>query len=244
MGGAPIVHLEAVDSTMDELAAMLAAGDLAPWTAVVADYQRKGRGRAERNWTAPARSALLTTIYAPIEIDHDRVGMLAIAAGLAIADSLSSYGVAANLKWPNDVLVDDRKLAGVLISTRLCGRIETSVGIGLNLSASPPGAVSVTELVPLPPSALAILKSIRMALVAYWSDLEAGRFAVVSERWNSLAAWIGQDVHIPGEVPRSGKLIGIDEWGRLLLDTSGGEVALNQSEILRGPLPGRTAPYT
>lgn len=244
MDRAPVLCLEVVDSTMDEVAAMQAAGDVTPWTAVVADFQRHGRGRAGRAWQAPPGSALLTTIYAPISLDLGRVGMLSIAAGLGVAEALASYGVAARLKWPNDVLVEDRKLAGILISTRLDERIEASVGIGLNLSAAPPGAISLGDLGLQPPAPLTILEPIREALARCWCELEEGRFACVSERWNRRAAWLGETVSLADDGQRTGRFVAIDEWGRLRLGTPAGELTLDQSEIVRGPTLQRAAPYT
>jgi BirA family transcriptional regulator, biotin operon repressor / biotin---[acetyl-CoA-carboxylase] ligase len=244
MGIAPVIHLDSVDSTMDELAAMLARRHVEPWTAVIADFQRKGRGRAGRSWVAPHGSALLTSIYAPAAIDATRIGMLAIAAGLAVSDALADFGVRAALKWPNDILVNDRKLAGVLISTQIGEKMDVSVGIGLNIGAAPPGAIAMAELDPGPPSATALLGAIRLAMIARWWDLEVGSFDFISARWNEIAAWAGQRVSVPETHGMAGRLIGIDEWGHLRLETADGEILLTESEIARGPVPSAAAPYT
>ncbi len=244
MSIAPIIRLETVDSTMDELAALLSAGAVEPWTAVMADYQRSGRGRAGRRWQAPAGTALLSTIYAPIAIDSARVGMLAIAAGLAVDEALARHDIEARLKWPNDVLVNDRKVAGILISNRFGGRIDASIGVGLNLSSAPPEGIALTEICQCPPSAAELLVAIRAAMSKLWSELEGGFFGEVSNRWNMVAAWAGEVVAVPGDDACTGRLVGVDDWGRLHLDTAAGELRLDQSEIVRGPRPQAAAPYT
>lgn len=244
MGNAPVFQFDSVDSTMDELAAMLARGSVEPWTTVIADFQREGRGRAGRSWVAPPGSALLTTIYAPVAIDATRIGMLSISAGLAVSDALANFGVSTALKWPNDILVNDRKLAGVLISTRIGERVDVSVGIGLNIDTAPPGAIAMAELSPNPPSATALLGAIRHAMIALWSELEVGHFGSISARWNVIAAWAYQMVSVPGTQGIAGCLLGIDEWGHLRIATETGEIRLVESEIARGPFPSAAAPYT
>ncbi|HEU0113731.1 MAG TPA: biotin--[acetyl-CoA-carboxylase] ligase, partial [Thermomicrobiales bacterium] len=109
-----IVHrFGAVDSTMDEAARLAAAG--APeGTVVRADFQRAGRGRAGRSWESPPGAALLTTLLFRPVVPPDRLGVLALSAGVAVAEAIEAVGVGpAWLKWPNDVWlgspVDGRK---------------------------------------------------------------------------------------------------------------------------------------
>jgi BirA family biotin operon repressor/biotin-[acetyl-CoA-carboxylase] ligase len=244
MSAAPVVHFETVSSTMDEMAEMLATGTVEPWTAVVADYQIQGRGRADRSWLAPSGSALLTTIYAPIEIDTSRIGMLSIAAGLAVADAVADLGLSARLKWPNDVLVNDRKLAGILISTRIGARIDALIGIGLNLTSAPPGAVALSDLCAVTPPTMDLLDAIRDQLMGWCANLDRGHFNEVCNHWTELAAWTGEVVTVPGDESLTGTLVGVDEWGRLVIRTTDGEILLGQSEIARGPIPAGSASYT
>jgi BirA family biotin operon repressor/biotin-[acetyl-CoA-carboxylase] ligase len=186
----------------------------------------------------------LATIYAPIAIDPTRVGMVAIAAGLAVVDALAGFEVNCALKWPNDVLVTDRKLAGLLVSTRLGKRVDASVGIGLNIWSAPPGAIALCDLVSHLPPAEELLESIRGAMIPRWTDLEAGRFDAVAERWNEVAAGMGRTVSAHSDREIAGRLIGIDEWGRLRIESDAGEIQLSESEIVRGPRSHPAAPYT
>lgn len=129
-----IVHLSSVPSTQQ------AARDLPPGTVVVADHQSAGRGRLDRVWEAPAGGALLATFVRPPR----RLALF--RAGVATAEAC---GPGTRLKWPNDLLRDGRKVAGLLAEQH---GDRCLVGIGINLSWSPPGAaqlgVSRAELIP------------------------------------------------------------------------------------------------
>ena len=244
MSEPPIIQLDSVSSTMDEMAALLAAGPVEPWTAVVAEFQSQGRGRADRVWTAPPGSALLATIYAPVSLDPSRLGLLAAAAGISVADAVAGHGANARLKWPNDVLLDDRKLAGILVSSRIGERIETAVGIGVNLASAPVGAISLSEVCPTTPQPLELLREVREEMRDLWGEIARGAFDHIRDRWNAAAAWKGQVVAVPGDDRLSGRLIGIDDRGRLWLASEAGEIALTQSEIVRGPVPVGPPSYT
>jgi BirA family biotin operon repressor/biotin-[acetyl-CoA-carboxylase] ligase len=120
--GRPHLHLRETGSTSERARALAAAG--APHgTLVTADYQRAGRGRQGRSWAAPPGQALLLSV-----VLREADPLLPLRAGLAVADLA---GAGARMKWPNDVLVDGRKLAGVLAE----GRPQEGwaiIGIGVN----------------------------------------------------------------------------------------------------------------
>lgn len=243
MPEAPVHQFETVASTMDEMAKLLAPGPIEPWTAVIADFQTDGRGRSGRSWHAAPGTALLATVYAPLSIAPSRLGMLAVAGGLAVVDVLMRLGVPARLKWPNDLLAGDRKLAGILTVTRIGEPVQTLVGLGVNLSDAPADAVALSTYAP-PPPPMSLLLEIRTSMRTMWAQLEAGQFSLVRDDWNRRAAWRGEQVTVPGDDSISGRLLGIDDWGHLRVATAAGEVILTQSEISRGPLPSARAPYT
>jgi BirA family biotin operon repressor/biotin-[acetyl-CoA-carboxylase] ligase len=125
--GRPRLHLRVTTSTNDRARALAAAG--APHgTLVTAGSQSAGRGRQGRTWIAQAGRALLLSLLLR---DYDP--LLPLRAGLAVADLA---GEAARVKWPNDVLVDDRKLAGVLVEARPQDRWAV-LGIGVNVALDP-----------------------------------------------------------------------------------------------------------
>jgi BirA family biotin operon repressor/biotin-[acetyl-CoA-carboxylase] ligase len=134
--GKPVRYLETVGST--NTVALDWAGDGAPEGAiVVADHQTSGRGRWGRTWLSEPGRALLFSLLLRPRVPPDRLGLLTTALGVACAEGVESCaGIPTRLKWPNDVTASGRKLAGILVETRLRGpRVEAAVaGVGMNVS--------------------------------------------------------------------------------------------------------------
>ena len=129
--GEPARHLGTVGSTMTEAARWAREG--APHGALVtAERQTAGRGRHGRRWTDDGRSLLLTLVLRP-GLHPDRLGLVPLAAGLAVAETAEALGVSARLKWPNDVRVSGRKLAGVLAESTHGASTTVLLGVGLNV---------------------------------------------------------------------------------------------------------------
>lgn len=121
-----------VEHTGSTNADLLADTTAPSWTALLAGHQSAARGRLGRPWSAPAGTQLiLSVLLHPEPADLERLGTLPLAAGLAVTDVVAPAG----LKWPNDVLIDDRKLCGILAeATGLPGHPRIVIGIGLNVS--------------------------------------------------------------------------------------------------------------
>jgi BirA family biotin operon repressor/biotin-[acetyl-CoA-carboxylase] ligase len=128
--GTPRLHLRVIDSTNTRARELAAAG--APHgTLVTADEQRAGRGRQGRTWSAPPGRALLSSL-----VLRDPPRLLPLLAGVAVAEVAEGAGAPAQVKWPNDVLVDGRKVAGILVEGRPQERWAV-LGIGLNVALRP-----------------------------------------------------------------------------------------------------------
>ena len=170
----PSLHRYASVESTQKIAAGLPVGSI-----VVADEQTAGRGRLDRRWEAPAGTGLLVTyVVAPRSL-------LLFAAGVAAAEAC---GAEVRIKWPNDLVVHDRKLGGVLAETR-SGRVL--LGIGINLTWAPPGAAQLDadrEMV------LADLTR----LLGEWS---AAPDAEILAAWRRRSWTLGQRVRVelPGE---------------------------------------------
>ena len=119
---------DVIDSTNRYLLECAAAG-AGEGMVAVADEQTAGRGRLGRTWVAPPGSALLVSVLLRPQLAPERVHLLTLASALALIDALP--GTDARLKWPNDVVVDDRKLAGILAEAN--GRGAIVVGMGVNV---------------------------------------------------------------------------------------------------------------
>src|SRR6185369_13879593 len=129
-----IVRVGRVDSTQ-AIAFGLAAQGAADRTVVVAESQAAGRGRRGRVWVdEPGASLLLSVIVRP-RLPPARLPLLSLAAGVAVAETLAeATGLSPRLKWPNDVLVDGAKIAGILLESRLGAAPLVVLGIGINLT--------------------------------------------------------------------------------------------------------------
>lgn len=224
---------------MLEAAVRLAQGDLAPWTTIIARHQTQGRGRHDRSWQTAPGDALLATVVAPVDIPFERIGLVAIGTGVAIADALEPYGVRATLKWPNDVYVDGRKVAGVLIQTRTGAPVTALIGIGVNLRSIPAGlgdeATCLAEFVPDPPEPRSLAETIVRALQSAIKQLESGDFQSIADQWMRRALWLNDVVAVEGTERVTGRFTGIDTFGRMRLSTPSGERLIAEGDVRRGP---------
>lgn len=229
-----------IGSTNAEALALARAGDAGSlW--VVADEQTAGRGRRGRSWHSPPgnlyATLLLVDVCAPA-----RAPQLSLVAALALADALAAavppLADAIALKWPNDVLLRDAKLAGILVEgeTLPDGRFAAAIGIGVNCAAHPPDAAyPATDLAregyTLRPGELfaSLSEAMRGRLVAWDAG---GGFATTRRDWLVRAAHLGQPIILRGQQQREGVFAGIDGEGRLLLRAPGGTVeAFTAAEV-------------
>ena len=242
--GTPIRHLGTVDSTMEEAARW--AGQGAPHGAVVvAEHQTGGRGRHGRSWAdAPDQSLLLTLVLRPTA-GPDRVGLIPLAAGLAIAEVAASLGADARIKWPNDVRVERRKLAGVLAETTWSGaRARVLLGVGLNVAQAtfPPSLVDTATSLRLatgqPIARLAPLRPILDRLGALLDLAEADPAALLAAVEARLEG-IGETVTVrdpaSGRVVAEGRALSLAPNGALRLATDAGEHAVVAGEVTLAP---------
>lgn len=168
-----------------------------------------------------------------------------IAAGLALCEVLDPHRcLGVKLKWPNDILVGDRKLAGILITTNLVGPlVETAtVGIGLDVVPHPElpdTAISLSELdVDASRNLDRTTRLIMSALSFRYSAICRGDQAEALRGWADYLAFLDRQVELEdGDVRFVGELSGIDLSGALLLSTAHGPVTVTAGELTRGPRP-------
>jgi BirA family biotin operon repressor/biotin-[acetyl-CoA-carboxylase] ligase len=223
--GYSLHHLGETDSTNEEARRLAVAGAATPvW--ILADRQTKGRGRRGREWQAPAGNLTTTLLLRP-DRPLARCAQLSFVAALATAGMITQLAPSAEiaLKWPNDVLAQGRKIAGILLESAGNDPARPdwlAVGIGANLAAHPADvefpATSLAALgvsIPTPREALAALA----AHWARWYDLWLERgFGPVRDAWLARAAGLGTRIRArlaDGET--HGMFEGIDEGGALLL---------------------------
>jgi BirA family transcriptional regulator, biotin operon repressor / biotin---[acetyl-CoA-carboxylase] ligase len=239
-----LVVLDEIGST-NAVAAERATDPNADGVVVVAEHQTAGRGRLDRTWEAPARSAItVSALVRPAGVAAAQWPWLPLIAGLAVAASLRRTAeVAATLKWPNDVMVGDRKIGGILVE-----RIDVPdgppaavIGIGLNVSqqrADLP-VPEATSLVLEGASTLdrsVLLKAILRALgdlLSRWESAE-GAVAGLHEAYVDASSTLGRSVRVslPGGEVVEGEAVAVDDRGRLVVRTGSGERSLGAGDVL------------
>lgn len=134
---ASIAYVEETASTNADAAALLADERFAGHT-IVAEYQSRGAARKGRTWTAPAGTALLFTTILPLAVDVRQLWVVPYWVALAVRNALMRLGVATTLQWPNDVLLGERKLAGLLCQSSVSGTsARVACGVGINVRRPP-----------------------------------------------------------------------------------------------------------
>lgn len=219
-----------LDSTNEEAKRMAASGAPAPvW--IRAEKQTAGRGRRGRQWETGAGNLAATLLLRPNRPAAE-CAQLSFVAAIAAADAMARFAPRARVevKWPNDVLADGRKLAGILLESASSGNVPfwLAIGIGINLSHYPEGvelpAISIAALgAPAPKPADALLEL--ASGFAKWYDIWAsGGFAPIREAWLARAARLGERIIARlQERELSGTFEGIDETGALLLREGQGQ---------------------
>ena len=238
--------VESTGSTNADLLAQALRGE--PEGAVLAaEEQRAGRGRMGRTWTAPPRAALTFSLLLKPAVPPARRGWLPLLTGVAVAAAVTrATGVETGLKWPNDLLAADAKLAGILAEA---AGDAVVVGIGLNVSTEPaefpsprPGALPATSLRAAGATApnredilLAILDGFERWYRAWQQAGGDPDRSGLRPEYTRLSATIGRTVRaeLPGGQALSGPAVGVDSDGRLLVRvSSGSEVAVAAGDVV------------
>jgi len=225
-----LVAHEEVDSTNDE-AKRIAREGAAEGTLVWALQQRAGRGRRGRFWSSPRGNLYASLILRPA-CPPGRGAQLGFTAALAIGDALNELVPSPDdlaCKWPNDVLLRGRKIAGVLVESEMGAGENLAflvIGVGVNLVSAPPdvefpATCLVGEGYPSPPPELALSAFARH--FAAWSLRwrEEG-FAPVRDAWLARADALGKPIRVRLETATlHGKFVDLDQQGTLMLETEG-----------------------
>lgn len=238
--GSRLLYFSTIGSTND-VASVLASHEDGEGAVVFAEEQSAGRGRRGRSWHSPRGAGLyVSVVLAPANAGEsaDRAtALVTLAAGLAIAEAVERIaGLSPEIKWPNDLLVGRRKLAGILaegvVSPRVPRVQHVVLGCGINvgMAAYPP---ELSERVTSLESELgrsvdraALFAEMLASLAGRYDDLLASRFDVILDAWRarspgSRGARVSWDT-LNGRL--TGVTAGIDEWGALLVQLGGGQM--------------------
>ena len=207
-------------STQSDLVACVRAGDARAGDVIAAEFQSGGRGRLTRTFDAPKSSALLFSIYIEPQRNRDDWGWIPLIAGVSVAQILSQFN--AQVKWPNDILIDNKKVAGLI--TEVIGN-GVVIGIGINVAMEPAelpvptatslfieGAQSLTRN-QLLPDLLKIFETNFM-------NWDSGRDEIKAT-YSQMSATVGRKVRVeyPNGQIESAIAVSISDQGELVLDT-------------------------
>ncbi|HUF31670.1 MAG TPA: biotin--[acetyl-CoA-carboxylase] ligase [Acidimicrobiales bacterium] len=201
---------------------------------LVADHQSAGRGRMGRTWQAQPGSSLLVSLLVRPDLPVDRLHLVTVAAGAAAADACGTVaGVAPSLKWPNDLLVGDRKLAGLLAESLVVGGRVEAVVVGMGLNVSWPDelpdelagtAIALNHVVDAPVERSALLTAYLEGVEARYASLLAGGVDELLAEHRRRCATLGQRVRVElvGGASIEGVATDVTAEGHLIVETDDG----------------------
>jgi len=235
----PVHVFECIDSTNAKALEMVGAGEQAPFV-VLAEKQSAGRGRRGRVWSSPYADNVYYSLLLRIEGGMRQLEGLSLVVGLAVLDALSEQGVkGAGLKWPNDVLVGSRKLAGILLElvgdpADVC-HVVLGIGINVNMRTSAAIDQQWTSLwleTGEQHDRNRLVSSLNRHLEAYLHQHAAGGFSALQAQWEQRHLWQGKNVVlIAGNQHIEGQVLGVDRQGALRLSVGGVEKSFNGGEL-------------
>lgn len=229
--GNDILYFTDIESTNNF--AKQVADEAEEGTVIVAETQKSGRGRLGRNWQSPRGGINLSVILKP-NISLDNAARLTLMAGLAVANTIRSFGLDARIKWPNDVLINGKKVSGIL--TEVNAEMEQIefivVGIGINANVDinefPPGikekATSLKKELGRDISRITFVQKLLYEFEQQYINFKTQKFSHILAEWINLSDTIGKEVAImtPSKIIE-GKAIGITDTGAISVLTKEGK---------------------
>lgn len=212
--GSRFYQLSEVDSTNEFVKQILESSP--EGTVVLADVQTAGRGRMGRNWYSPEGGLWMSVL-----LDHCDSCLMPVAAGVAICEAFRSYDIKLNIKWPNDILLNRKKIAGILIEI-VNDRAILGIGINLNVTDFPDElknrASSIFIETKKHLDTHTLYHQLLQATDRYYSLLREGKIDDLLAKWREHTMMLGQDVRI--EQPQRvivGRVQDIDRQGALIV---------------------------
>jgi BirA family biotin operon repressor/biotin-[acetyl-CoA-carboxylase] ligase len=240
--GAPAgMRVEVVDSTDSTNRQMIDADAAHDPQALFAEYQTAGRGRRGRAWCSPYGANVYLSLAWSFAAWPPQLTALPLSVGVACAQALRDVGLQrVQLKWPNDLWADRRKLGGILIEHRgeAGGACRVVVGIGINVAMSGAQAdgidqawISLNEAIGGTASRNALAAALLRRLHGVLSRFEYEGFAPFADQWSALDLTRDQPVQISGAVPINGIARGVDEIGALIIEVDGERKPVHSGDV-------------
>ena len=235
--------VDQIESTSTRLLELAAAGAHSG-TCLAAEWQSAGRGRRGRSWVSALGGSLTFSLLWRFDRGAAHLAGISLAVGVAVARALASCGVErVQVKWPNDVVVDLRKIAGILVETsgEMQGPSVAVIGVGVNyrlgarvLDLIDQPVADVARSSPALPTRSALLAELLAGLSASLDDFDARGFAGVRDAWRTLHAYQGRRVRVLAarEAPFDADVVDVAPDGALVVRTGDGRtLSLSSAEI-------------
>jgi BirA family biotin operon repressor/biotin-[acetyl-CoA-carboxylase] ligase len=240
MIGQQIIQIHEVDSTNNYAAKLLSEGKLAHGTVILAEHQTAGRGQRGRSWQSVGSKQFTGTYFLKTDfLSVDHLCYLNMGVALAVRGLVQSFTRRkVSIKWPNDIFIDNYKIAGILIETNWKnGRVEGAiVGVGVNISPvkSVGYATSLEEISGKTPERLSVLDVLSGQMTEYYQHLQLGDFDYLKSTYESFL-WKKDEEIILEErqnpVPFTGIIRGVDQIGNLLVEKEGVVMIYHNQEL-------------
>lgn len=241
--GSPTLYFRELPSTND-MAKELALRGVREGTVVVARTQNKGRGRQERKWISPEGGLWLSILLRP-RTNPKHAPVLTLLASVAVAKTLNrSFQLKSEIKWPNDVLVNMKKICGILTETRT--KRETLefavVGIGINanfaVDALPAhlrdSSTTLQEELKREVERETLLHDLLLEIESSYKVFVKGQFTHILDEWRGLATFLGAEVEVESHREKvEGRAVNIDSYGALIVKLRNGTLRRVLSGDLR-----------
>ncbi len=212
-----ILNFDEVESTNDLAFKLIKENQAHHNTIIIANSQTKGRGRQDRSWLSPPGNLYLSLILQPNDKGNSSITDYSFLAACVIGDVLQSYQIQTKYKWPNDIMLDDKKLAGILLQFQRINNVNNLViGVGVNLTSAPPYAISLANHNIGKEN---FLQNFTTIFSDYQNQYQKFGFASIRERWKNNAYKIGEKIVLSNDMEgqMEGVFLDIDQSGNLLL---------------------------
>ncbi len=237
--GKNIIRYSSIESTNAAAKEIAQKGTVQDGTVILSKTQTKGRGRKDRKWFSPEGGLWFSVIIYP-DLEPDRAMLVTMATSAAIVEGILRYcNKESQIKWPNDVLIDKKKVAGVLTELHAeKGRLEYMVvGVGVNVNNRLPEelhetATSIKREIDSEIETESLFKNILRVMDELYRTLIAGEYEEIRERWLAHTNMIGKKIKIHEfDSVRTGVVKGIDKSGGLLVDIDGKRTVILSGDI-------------
>ena len=212
--GCKLYYFDSIDSTNEYAKSLI---NKAPeGTVILADQQTEGKGRFEKKWYSPADGIWMSVILRPPDIS-----LISIAAGISVCEGLHMMGILAGLKWPNDILLNGKKIGGILTEI-VDETVILGIGLNLNIRRFPKELMSIASSVFLETKKhldkKMVFDLICKQLDDWYAVLKSSKIKRLLEKWRLYTVLLGQEVTIEmGEKELTGRVLDISNDGGLML---------------------------